>query len=133
MKKYCFKKEVTAELMMLGEAESKGFALSKEPITEETKCIEGYHIRYQDGIDSWLTKEDFEKEFKCSDTFLDRLYIELEELQTKQDKLNAFFETETFKSLSKQDRTLMEAQFGAMLSYSSILIERIRIAEEKQY
>lgn len=131
MKKYYLKKEAKAEPMKLGEAEKKGFALSKEPMDKEAEAIDGYHIQYDNGVNSWLTKNEFEKEFVCVETFLDRLYDELVELQEKQNKLNKFLDTDMFNNLSKQERTLLEAQFGAMLSYSSILNERIRVAESK--
>lgn len=87
---------------------------------------EGYFVKYKDGYESWSPKKAFEESYKCSDTLLDKIEIELEELQEKLYKLNKFFDTETFKSLSERDKNLLNAQFGAMLSYSSILIERIR-------
>lgn len=132
MKKYYFKKEAKAEPMTLGEAEKKGFAFSKEPMDKEAEAIDGYHIEYDNGVHSWMTKEEFKKEFVCVETLLDKLYYKLSEVQNEQNKLQNFFDTDMYKFvLSKQEKTLLEAQFGAMLSYSSILIERIRVAESK--
>lgn len=131
MKKYIGTKQAEAELMTLGKADEKMLVSAGSKLSKEEKNIEGYHVRYENGVETWLPKEEFEKTYKCSDTFLDRLYTELEELQGKQNKLQIFFDTDTFKNLSQQERTLLEAQFGAMLAYSSILTERIRIAEKQ--
>lgn len=132
MKKYIGTKEVSVMPMTLGEFIAKS---GRNPYENDGKMHgnneEGYLVEYENGYQSWSPKDVFEKAYKCSDTFLDRLYIELSDLQDKQDKLQNFFDTEAFKSLSVQNRTLLEAQFGAMLSYSSILIERIRIAESQ--
>lgn len=133
MKKYIGTKEVEAMPMTLGEYINKS---GRNPYQNDGNMHgdneEGYLVKYKDGYESWSPKEVFDEAYKCSDTFLDRLYIELVELQDKQNKLNKFFDTDMFKGLSKQERTLLEAQFGAMLSYSSILVERIRVAENKQ-
>lgn len=130
MKKYIGTEQAEAELMTLGEADKKMLVSAGSKLSKDEKNIEGYHVRYENGVETWLPKEEFEKTYKCSDTFLDRLYTELEELQDKQNKLQKFFDTDTFKNLSQQAKTLLEAQFGAMLAYSSILTERIRIAEK---
>lgn len=132
MKKYIGTKEVSAMPMTLGEFIAKS---GRNPYENDGKMHgnneEGYLVEYENGYQSWSPKDVFDKAYKCSDTFLDRLYIELSDLQDKQGKLQKFFDTETFKGLSVQNRTLLEAQFDAMLSYSSILIERIRVAESQ--
>lgn len=130
MKKYIGKKEVEAMPMTLGEFIEKS---GRNPYANDGGMHgnneEGYLVKYKDGYESWSPKEVFEEAYKCSETFLNRMEVELEELQEKQDKLNKFFDTETFKSLSEKEKNLLHAQFGAMLSYTSILIERIRGAE----
>lgn len=127
MKKFIGKKEVEAMPMKLGEFIGK---TGRNPYSNDKKLHdpdqEGYFVKYKDGYESWSPKEVFEESYKCSDTFLDIMEIELEELQEKQEKLNKFFDTETFKSLSQKEKNILHAQFGAMLAYSSILIERIR-------
>lgn len=132
MKKYIGTKEVEAMPMTLGEYISKS---GRNPYKDNThdESEEGYLVKYKDGYESWSPKGVFDEAYKCSDTFLDRLYIELSELQLKQDKLNDFLKTDKFKLLPKQDRTLLEAQFGAMLAYSSILLERIRVIEHNEF
>lgn len=132
MKKYIGTKEVSAMPMTLGEFIAKS---GRNPYENDGKMHgnneEGYLVECENGYQSWSPKDVFDKAYKCSDTFLDRLYIELSDLQDKQGKLQKFFDTEAFKGLSVQNRTLLEAQFGAMLSYSSILIERIRVVESQ--
>lgn len=127
MKKYIGTKQAEAEVMTLDEADKRMLVSAGSRLSKDEKDIEGYHVKYENGVETWLPKEEFEKTYKCSETFIDRLYVELEELQDKQNKLQKFFDTEIFKNLPKQKRTLLEAQFGAMLAYSSILIERIRV------
>lgn len=126
MKKYIGKKEVEAMPMTLGDFVAR---TGREPYKnheEHDPEEDGYLVKYKDGYESWSPKEVFEEAYRCSETFLNRMEVELEELQEKQDKLNKFFDTETFKSLSDKEKNLLHAQFGAMVSYSSILIERIR-------
>ena len=122
MKKYIGTKFIMAEPMTVTEAQKV-----IKPVTGED---DGYLVEYKDGYKSWLPKSVFEEVYKYPDTFLDRLEIELIEISDKIDKLNKFFDTDIFKSLSKQKQTLLQAQFSAMLTYSQILIERIRIEEE---
>ena len=122
MKKYIGTKFIMAEPMTVTEAQKV-----LKPVTGED---DGYLVEYKDGYKSWLPKSVFEETYKYPDTFLDRLEIELIEISDKIDKLNKFFDTDIFKSLSKQKQTLLQAQFSAMLAYSQILIERIRVEEE---
>lgn len=112
-------------------AVENGYARKNE---DNHEWREGYHVQYinPDGstYDSWSPKSVFEEAYNCAETFLDRLEIELTELSDKQDKLNKFFDTEIFEGLSEQEQTLLQAQFGAMLAYSQILVERIRVEKE---
>ena len=126
MKKYIGTKVIMAEPMTMTEAQ-KVLGRELKPTTEEE---DGYLVEYKDGYKSWSPKSVFEDAYKYTETVLDRLEIELTELTYKQDKLNKFFDTDIFKSLPKQKKTLLQAQFGAMLAYSQILVERIRVEEE---
>lgn len=126
MKKYIGTKVIMAEPMTVTEAQ-KVLGRELKPATVEE---DGYLVEYKDGYKSWSPKRVFEEAYKCTETFLDRLHIELTELSNKQDKLNKFFDTDIFKSLPKQKQTLLQAQFGAMIAYSQILVERIRVEEE---
>lgn len=127
MIKYIGKKEVQAEPMNELQAVELGYARANE---DNHEWRGGYHVVYEGGYHSWSPKDVFEKAYKCSETFLDRLYIEAEELAEKQAKLNDFLDSEKFKELSWEDQKLLEAQFGAMLTYLTILQVRIKKAED---
>ncbi len=133
MKKYIGTKQIEAEPMTLGEFIDK---TGRNPYAgtgkEHSTDTKGYFVKYKDGYESWSPAEPFEKVYKCADTFVDRLKTELLELEDKRTKLNAFFDTNIFKSLDGHRKRLMEAQFGVMLAYSQILIERINIEENQQ-
>ena len=124
MIKYIGKKEVQAERMNEYEAVELGYA---RPNEDEHEWRQGYHVVYEDGYHSWSPKNVFEAAYKPSETFLERLHIEAEELAEKQDKLNAFIGSDKFKELTWEHQRLLEAQFGAMLSYLTILQIRIEL------
>ena len=128
MKKFIGTKEVKAEPCCLGDF----IQLSgRNPYANDGKMHDnnepGYIVEYEDGYKSWSPKEVFEKAYKCSEAFIDRLHIELEEVSERQSKLNGYFDTEHFANLPIEQRNLLKAQFGAMLAYSQILVERIRL------
>ena len=124
MVKYIGKKEVQAERMNEYEAVELGYA---RPNEDHHEWREGYHVVYEDGYHSWSPKDVFEAAYRPSDTFLERLMLEAEELAEKQAKINAFMGSEKFMGLSWEHQRLLEAQFGAMLSYLTILQLRIKL------
>ena len=132
MKKYIGTKEIMAEPMNGCIAVEKGFA---RPNTDNHEWRSGYHVQYTnpDGstYDSWSPKDVFEKAYQVSDTFLDRMYMELRELEDKLDKLNRFFDSETFNNLPIFETSLLHAQRQVMRSYYYILAARISVAEGK--
>ncbi len=94
---------------------------------------EGYKVIYEDGYKSWSPKYVFEKHYKKSDTYIDRMKIELEELQDRLMKLNGFLESEKSKNLiSFNERFLMENQAAYMKRYICCLVSRIDYAETKK-
>lgn len=125
-KKYVGTKEVNALPMPLGDfikMSGRNPYVNDENVHSNDEP--GYLVEYKDGYRSWSPKEVFEEAYKCSETFVDRLVIELDELSDKLDKLNKFFDTDTFKNLSGTERTLLQAQLGAMIAYGQILTARI--------
>ena len=86
MKKYIGTKTIEAEPMVAGDASNLGFKTNDNG-------GDGYHVRYEDGYESWSPKDVFEKAYKCADTFLDRLHIEMRDLYEKMDKLSPFIES----------------------------------------
>lgn len=134
MKKYIGTKEIMAEPMNECVAVEKGFA---RPNTDNHEWRLGYHVQYTnpDGstYDSWSPKEVFEQSYQVADTYLDRMHTELKELTDKLDKLFKFFPTDTYNSLPELEKQLLQAQYGAMLSYDNILAARICVVEGKNH
>ncbi len=94
---------------------------------------EGYKVIYEDGYESWSPKDVFEKHYKKSDTYIDRMKIELEELQDKLIKLDNFLESEkSINLISGNERFLMEDQAAYMERYICCLVSRIDYAETKK-
>ena len=58
-------------------------------------------------------------------TFLERLLAEETELNEKKAKLKTFIEGEAFKSIDKEQQSLLKIQFNAMATYSECLNQRI--------
>lgn len=129
MKKYIGAKQIEAEPMTMGQAFIEGFLQKDKIPSDEEKEQKGFHVKYSNGYESWSPEEAFVGTYKCCDTFIDRLYIELDELKDKSEKLSKFFNTDIFKKLSRTKKALMTAQFNSMSSYIAILEERIRIEE----
>lgn len=127
MKKYIGTKSIEAEVMNELTAVKKGFARSNE---DNHEWRQGYHVRYEDGYESWSPKGVFEKAYKPADTFLDRLYIEDTELKEKYNKCNAFVDSDKFREIIKEDYPsfLLYLQREAMGSYLGTLHNRIEYA-----
>ena len=92
---------------------------------------DGYKVVYEDGCESWSPKEVFEKTYKPANTFLDRMKIEFGELERKYQKLGAFIESDKFKKLTSEKRTLLVKQYDAMQTYYLVLRQRISIEQEE--
>ena len=69
MKKYIGTKQIEAEPMTMGEAFEKGLLKAGRVPNESEKSNAGYHVKYQDGYESWSPAEPFEKAYKICDTF----------------------------------------------------------------
>jgi len=54
-----------------------------------------------------------------------RVTIEYDELVDKLEKLDRFFDTETFAALSVDERNLLHRQLDVMCTYAEILDERM--------
>ena len=94
MKKYIGTKQIEAEPMTMGDAYKKGLLQAGWVPNESEKSNAGYHVKYQDGYESWSPAEPFEKAYKCADTFIDRLYIEHSDLMEKFEKCATFVDSD---------------------------------------
>lgn len=129
MKKYIGTKQIEAEPMTMGEAYEKGLLQAGRVPNESEKSNDGYHVKYQDGYESWSPAEPFEKAYKCADTFVDRLLIEQDELNERLNKLRQFIESPNFVEIvtDEYQRLLLSKQESKMHEYLEILNERIKL------
>ena len=58
--------------------------------------------------------------------------IEAEDFNLKAAKLGSFLNAEKQEILSDQKRNLLNAQYAAIVSLSTIILERIRVEQEEQ-
>ena len=127
MKKYIGTKQIEAEPMTMGEAYEKNLLQAGRVPNESEKTKAGYHVKYEDGYESWSPAEPFEKAYKVADTPLDRMIIEYDELKQKIDKLDAFLDSERFKTLDERVKGLLSSQYHIMIAYAIVLSERMRL------
>lgn len=131
MKKYIGTKQIEAEPMTMGEAYEKGLLQAGRVPNESEKSNAGYHVRYQDGYESWSPAEPFEEAYKCADTFIDRLYIEHSDLMEKFEKCAIFVDSNKFREVVKDDYPafLLSLQRDLMGRYAAILEQRTAISK----
>lgn len=127
MKKYIGTKQIEAEPMTMGEAYEKGLLQAGRVPNEAEKDNAGYHVKYQDGYESWSPAEPFKKAYKCSETFLDRLHIEMRDLYDKMDKLAPFIDSGKIDEIvtDKYQNCLLRLQHRIMSRYINVLECRI--------
>ena len=132
MKKYIGTKQIEAEPMTMGEAYEKGLLQAGREPTESEKGNAGYHVKYQDGYESWSPAKPFEEAYKCADSFLDRLVIEQKDLAAKLEKLCLFVESPKFEESVKDEnqRRLLLAQREYMGEYLNIINQRVKLLKE---
>lgn len=131
MKKYIGTKQIEAEPMTMGEAYEKGLLQAGRVPNESEKSNAGYHVKYQDGYESWSPADVFEKSYKVADTFVDRLHIEMKELIYRFEKCAVFVDGENFRKVIKEDYPafLLWLQRDVMSRYLQILSCRTNLAE----
>lgn len=121
MKKYIGTKLIEAEPMTMGEAYEKGLLQAGRVPNESEKANDGYHVKYQDGYESWSPKDAFDNAYKVADTPLDRMLIEGSELSDRLSKLKDFVLGDKFKELDSDTRAMLLAQTGVMRDYQHLL------------
>lgn len=122
MKKYIGTKVIMAEPMTMTEAQ-KVLGREFKPTTVEE---DGYLVEYKNGYKSWSPKSVFEESYKCAETYVERLYIELEDVESRHKKLSTFLESKNFNNIKKEGmKFLLTLQSVIMTHYSCILSQRI--------
>ena len=106
--------------------------LGRKITLQEKYSGEGYLVEYPDGYTSWSPKDVFDAAYKCSETFIDRMEIELSELDDKISKLKSFIVNNVrFYQMRCDVRELLTQQLDTMQKYSTILATRIAFAKEE--
>lgn len=106
--------------------------LGRKITLQEKYSGEGYLVEYPDGYTSWSPKEVFDEAYKCSETFIDRMEIELSELDDKISNLKSFIVNNSrFYQMRYNVRELLTQQLDTMQKYSTILATRIAFAKEE--
>lgn len=134
MKLYIGTKQLKARPMTRGEYNDyRGLAISPDDDASD----EGYLVEYLDGgkpnhpdhsgYISWSPKDVFERAYRSSETFLDRLMIELDELQEKHKKLQQFLESDD-DGVGEDAIDMLKKQEAVMSEYVAILQSRISAA-----
>ena len=132
MKKYIGTKLIEAEAMTLGDFVQK---TGRNPYGKSTdnheETEQGYHVRYEDGYESWSPKDVFERAYKVAETPLDRMCIEYNELMEKYNKLVLFLgRKEAVEIAGEMQVALMEQQKIEMHDYLLTLRTRIELMKK---
>lgn len=124
MKQYTGTKTVKAMPMTMGEAYEKNLLQAGRVPNESEKDNAGYHVKYEDGYESWSPAEPFEKAYQVADTPLDRMTIEENELTDRMKKLTSFISGNKFKGLDSATRSMLTSQYESMREYLAALCMR---------
>lgn len=123
-KTYTGTKTIKAMPMKKNEAE-KVLGKSITPATPEDN---GYLVEYPDGYRSWSPASAFEAAYRVSETYVDRMKIELADLNERICK--AIRAIDTPGAIPEDERRLLKKQLDAMREYADILYDRIRYVVE---
>lgn len=123
-KTYTGTKTIKAVPMEKAEAEK---VLGKT-ITPATPGENGYLVEYPDGYRSWSPASAFEAAYRVSETHVDRMKIELAELNERICK--ATMAINTYGAVPEDQRWRLNDQLEAMQKYAYVLYDRIRYASE---
>ncbi|MBD5332214.1 MAG: hypothetical protein HDR97_00475 [Bacteroides sp.] len=126
-KQYTGAKTVKATRMGAGEALRAGAQITENTVLNNIGN-DGYLVEYPDGYRSWSPKKVFEEAYMISETHIDRMKIELYELNERICKATkAIYTIDAIPS--SHDRDMVCRQVKAMREYASILYDRIRNAD----
>lgn len=123
-KTYTGTKTIKAVPMAKAEAEK---VLCKS-INPATPGNDGYLVEYPDGYRSWSPKKVFEDAYRISETHVDRMKIELADLNERICKATRAINA--FGAIPEDERWYLKKQLEAMQMYADNLHDRIRHAVE---
>lgn len=123
-KTYIGTKTVKALPMTYHEAGQKGLIREYKKDAEEQ---DGYCVQYADGYESWSPAKPFEASYNVAETYIDRMKLELKELNEKICKATKAMYT--IGMLDDNERSSLDVQVRAMRDYAGALMYRINMAE----
>lgn len=126
-KLYTGTKTIKAMPMGANEAQRHGARLTDETVKQNIGNY-GYLVEYPDGYRSWSPKAVFEKAYKLSETHIDRMKIELADLNERICKATKAVFTPGL--LGHMQRSQLQQQLHAMRGYAECLYDRIAMETE---
>lgn len=132
MRKYIGTKTVQARRMDAADAKRAGANVPGKYFevghAEYNPGADGYIVIYDDGYRSWSPAKVFEESYKVAETHVDRMKIELADLNER--ICEATRAINTFEAIPIYERDYLQQQVRVMQKYADILYERIRYAVE---
>lgn len=132
MRTYIGTKTIQARRMNAADAKRAGANVPgiyfKVGHAEYNPGADGYLVIYDDGYRSWSPAKVFEGSYKIAETYVDRMKIELADLNER--IIKATRTINTFGAISEEERWYLKKQLNAMREYADVLYERIRYAVE---
>lgn len=121
---YTGTKTVNAARMGAGEARRRGAAITEETVLKNIGN-DGYLVEYPDGYRSWSPKRQFDEAYRLSETKVDRMKIELADLNVRIREATDELYNPNIAFSSESDRWSLGKQLDAMREYADRLYERI--------
>lgn len=132
MRKYIGTKTVQARRMDAADAKRAGANVPGKYFevghAEYNPGADGYLVIYDGGYRSWSPAKVFEESYKVAETHVDRMKIELADLNER--ICSATRAISTFGALPDDERWQLKRQLEAMHNYADVLYDRIRCAVE---
>ena len=123
LRTYTGTKTVKAIPMGAGEAKRNGADITNETVVKNV-LNDGYLVQYPDGYRSWSPKKVFEEAYRLSETKVDRLKIELADLNVRiKEAADELYNPD--RAFSQSDRYSLGKQLDAMREYANRLFQRI--------
>lgn len=130
MRTYIGTKTVQARRMNAADAKHAGANVPGKYFevghAEYNPGADGYLVIYDGGYRSWSPAKVFEGSYKVAETHVDRMKIELADLNERICKATRAINT--FGALSVDKRWQLKKQLEAMQDYAEVLYDRIRYA-----
>lgn len=132
MRTYIGTKTVQARRMNAADAKHAGANVPGKYFevghAEYNPGADGYLVIYDGGYRSWSPAKVFEGSYKVAETHVDRMKIELADLNERICKATEAIYT--FGAISEEERWYLKKQLDAMRDYAEVLHDRIRCAVE---